>query len=76
MKNKALKMYSVPQSDNNQSLLYSISRDSILNKTDLSAYKHFLAISEVLIWVCASGNAPAFNKTPSVSVPHPHSSAN
>lgn len=42
-------MYSVPQSDNNQTLLYSISHDNVLNKNDMSTCKHFCTFTEIFI---------------------------
>ncbi len=51
MKNKVLKKHSVPQSDNNQTLLDSISHDKVLNKNDMSAYKHFCTFTEIFIQV-------------------------
>lgn len=70
MKNKVLKMYSAPQSDNNQALLYSISHDNVLNRNDMRAYKHFCTFTEIFILVCASVSAPVLNKAPNVPVSH------
>lgn len=63
-------MYSAPQSDNNQALLYSISHDNVLNRNDMRAYKHFCTFTEIFILVCASGSAPVLNKAPNVPVSH------
>lgn len=51
MKNKVFKMCLVPQSDNNQTLLYSISHDNVLNKNVMSTYKHFCTFTEIFILV-------------------------
>ena len=61
-------MYSVPHSDNNQTLLSSINHDKDLNKNVVSTNKHFGTFTEIFILVCTNGRAPVLNKTPNVPV--------
>lgn len=46
--------YSVPQSDNNPALLYSIIHDKVLNKNDMSTYIYWNIYPSLCKWKCSS----------------------